>query len=325
VTTEPGQRISLDGRVALVTGAGRGIGRAHALALASRGARVVVNDLDPDVSEAVVAEIVAAGGKAAAAAGSVADPDTCLGIATAAFDHYGKVDILINNAGILRTGYFEEIDQARYNAVLDTHLRGSYLLTQAVWPAMKQAGYGRVLMTGSSSAMWSHQGLSNYAAAKGGIWGITKALAYEGAPHGIRTNLLMPYASTPIGVENPIPDMQANRRLFLDDAAQERLIARWQPEFVAHMAVYLASDACEVNGEAFSVCGGRYARVFVGVADGWMAPGLDTLTTEDVVANLPTIRDVSHHSIPTWLFDECVTVAKELEAYVTPELATPTQ
>jgi NAD(P)-dependent dehydrogenase (short-subunit alcohol dehydrogenase family) len=325
VTTETGQRISLDGRVALVTGAGRGIGRAHALALASRGARVVVNDLDPDVSEAVVAEIVATGGEAAVAAGSVADPDTCVGIATVAFDRFGKVDILINNAGILRTGYFEEIDQARYNAVLDTHLRGSYLLTQAVWPAMKQAGYGRVVMTGSSSAMWSHQGLSNYAAAKGGIWGITKALAYEGAPHGIRTNLLMPYARTPIGVENPIPDMQANRRLFLDDDAQERLIGRWQPELIAHMAVYLASEGCEVNGEAFSVCGGRYARVFVGVADGWMAPDLDILTPEDVVANLPTIRDITHHTVPNWLFDECATVAKTLEAYVTPEPAASAQ
>ena len=325
MTTETGQRISLDGRVALVTGAGRGIGHAHALALASRGAQVVVNDLDPNVAETVVAEIVAAGGVAAAAAGSVADPETCVGIAKAAFDHFGTVDILINNAGILRTGYFEEIDQKRYDAVLDTHLRGSYLLTQAVWPAMIKKGYGRVVMTGSSSAMWSHQGLSNYAAAKGGIWGITKALAYEGASHGIRTNLLMPYARTPIGVENPIPDMQANRRLFLDDDAQERLIARWQPEFVAHMAVYLASEGCEVNGEAFSVCGGRYARVFVGVADGWMAPDLDTLTPEDVVAHLPTIRDVTHHSVPNWLFDECAKVAKELEAYVAPELAASTQ
>jgi NAD(P)-dependent dehydrogenase (short-subunit alcohol dehydrogenase family) len=322
---EPGQRISLDGRVALVTGAGRGIGRAHALAFASRGARVVVNDLDPDVSEAVVAEIVAAGGEAAAAAGSVADPDNCVGIAKAAFDRYGKVDILVNNAGILRTGYFEEIDQARYNAVLDTHLRGSYRLTQAVWPAMKHAGYGRVVMTGSSSAMWSHQGLSNYAAAKGGIWGISKALAYEGAPHGIRTNLLMPYARTPIGVENPIPDMQANRRLFLDDDAQARLILRWQPELVAHMAVYLASEGCEVNGEAFSICGGRYARVFVGVADGWIAPDVDALTPEDVAAHLPAIRDITHHTVPNWLFDECASVAHALDSVASPELAASTQ
>jgi NAD(P)-dependent dehydrogenase (short-subunit alcohol dehydrogenase family) len=323
--TETQPRISLDGRTALVTGAARGIGRAHALGLAARGAQVVVNDLDPDASAAVVAEIVAAGGVAAVAAGSVANVESCAGIAATALAAFGKIDILVNNAGILRTGYFEEIDETRYDAVLDTHLRGSYFLTQAIWPAMKQAGYGRVVMTGSSSAMWSHQGLSNYAAAKGGIWGLTKALAYEGASHGIRTNLLMPNARTPIGVENPIPDMQANRRLFVDDKTQERLVSRWQPELTAHMAVYLASEACEVNGEAFSICSGRYARVFVGVADGWIAPDVEAVTPEDVAAHLPAIRDISHHIAPRWLFDEWVEVGQALENQASSRLAATKQ
>ena len=306
------ERISLSGRVAVVTGSGRSIGRAHALELARRGARVLVNDVDRAAADGVVDEIRAAGGVASASYASVADAEGGALIIAAAVEAFGSVDILVNNAGILRPGYFEDISLAEYDAVLDTHLRAAFFVTQPAWRLMKRAGYGRIVMTSSSSGMFSHQGLANYACAKAGVYGLAKALAYEGAAFGIKTNVILPYALGSMQKGHPIPDMLENRQRFVSDALQARLAGRNQPELIAHLVAYLASEACEPNGEAFSACGGRYGRVFVGIADGWLASDLSEVNAEAIAAEMPRIRDVSRQTTPMWLFEEVAAVAARL-------------
>lgn len=302
----------MSGRVAVVTGSGRSIGRAHALELARRGARVLVNDVDRAAADGVVDEIRAAGGVASASYASVADAEGGALIIAAAVEAFGSVDILVNNAGILRPGYFEDISLAEYDAVLDTHLRAAFFVTQPAWRLMKRAGYGRIVMTSSSSGMFSHQGLANYACAKAGVYGLAKALAYEGAAFGIKTNVILPYALGSMQKGHPIPDMLENRQRFVSDALQARLAGRNQPELIAHLVAYLASEACEPNGEAFSACGGRYGRVFVGIADGWLASDLSEVNAEAIAAEMPRIRDVSRQTTPMWLFEEVAAVAARL-------------
>ncbi|MFN4289046.1 MAG: SDR family NAD(P)-dependent oxidoreductase [Brevundimonas sp.] len=194
-----------DGRVAIVTGAGGGLGRAHALELAKRGAKVVVNDLGGardgtgstlSAAEAVVAEITASGGEAMADGASVSDSAAVETMVEQALSRWGRVDVLVNNAGVLRDRTFAKGTLEDFRFVLDVHLMGSVICTRAVWDAMREQGYGRILMTTSSSGLFGNFGQSNYGAAKMGVVGLMQTLALEGAKHDIRVNALAPTAAT---------------------------------------------------------------------------------------------------------------------------------
>lgn len=188
--------IDLSNRVAIVTGAGRGLGKAHALALAARHARLVVNDLDAAQAEAVADEIEAAGGAALACAGSVADPSAVEAMVGRAMDGWGRVDILVNNAGVLRDKSFGKMSAEEFRTVIEVHLVGAFNATKAVWEIMRTQKYGRIVMTSSSSGLYGNFGQTNYGAAKMALVGMMQTLAIEGAKHGIRVNCLAPTAAT---------------------------------------------------------------------------------------------------------------------------------
>jgi len=227
--------IRFDGRVAIVTGAGNGLGRSHALDLARRGAKVVVNDfggardgtgasLSP--AEAVVAEIRAAGGEAIADGANVADFAQCEAMAAAALRKWGRIDILINNAGILRDRSFVKMSPAEWTSVIDVHLNGSFNCTRAVWETMRERNYGRVLVTTSTSGIYGNFGQANYGAAKLGVVGLMNTLCLEGAKYGIRVNCIAPTAATRMTSDILTPDM----------------LDMLKPEYVTPAAVFLVSE-----------------------------------------------------------------------------------
>lgn len=188
--------MQLKDRVAIVTGAGGGLGRCHALYLATRGAKVVVNDLTEAAAQAVVDEIVASGGQAMAAAGSVTDVDAVQAMVEAAMKVWGRIDILINNAGILRDKSFSKMSLDDFRLVVDVHLMGAAICSKAVWEIMRAQNYGRIVMTTSSSGLYGNFGQANYGAAKLAQVGLMQTLAIEGAKYGIKVNALAPTAAT---------------------------------------------------------------------------------------------------------------------------------
>jgi NAD(P)-dependent dehydrogenase (short-subunit alcohol dehydrogenase family) len=271
--------VDLSGRTAVVTGAGTGLGRAHALELARRGARLVVNDIGGALdgsgtsatsAESVVEEITAAGGEA------VADVHDVVGggpaIVELALDHFGSVDILVNNAGFLRDSAFHKMDLEAFDAVLDVHLRASAALTMTAFRRMREQGYGRIVLTTSTTGLLGNFGQANYGAAKAGLVGLMKVLAIEGAGKGVKTNCIAPLARTRMTE----PTMSEAMRAVLD------------PELVAAAVAYLSSEGCGFNGEVLSAGGGRVARFFVGLTPGW---GSSTLTAEEIAEHVDEIRD----------------------------------
>ncbi|MGB1724608.1 MAG: SDR family oxidoreductase [Ilumatobacteraceae bacterium] len=241
--------LGFDGRVAIISGAGGGLGRQHALMLASRGALVVVNDLggavdgtgsDKGAAERVVDEIRALGGEAVADTNSVSTPEGGEAIVATAVEAFGTVDIVINNAGILRDKAFHNMDPAMYDAVLEVHLRGALNLTQPAFKIMRDKGYGRIVSTSSGAGVFGNFGQANYGAAKMGLVGLTRVLAVEGARNNIRANAIAPIALTRMTED------------LLGDLGQ-----KLQPEFVAPLVTYLAHESCEASGRLFSVGGGR--------------------------------------------------------------------
>jgi NAD(P)-dependent dehydrogenase (short-subunit alcohol dehydrogenase family) len=301
--------VSFEGRTAVVTGAGRGLGRAYSLELARRGAAVVVNDVPGEtVADEVVAEIEQAGGRAAAVYASVTTPEGAREIVQAAREGFGGLDILINNAGIMRNGMLEELTPEAYDAVMEVNVRGAFLMSQAAWPILREKGYGRVVMISSAGGMFSFAGASNYAAAKAGVYGLMKALAYEGADDGIKVNAVLPMGGSMVSMDRPPPGHARD----YPTAIREQLAPRRTTEVVAKLVAVLASDRCEVTGEAYSAGFGRYARVFVGVTQGWVAPDLDTVTADDVLANLEQIRDLDEYIVPRNQYDEVMAIAASL-------------
>jgi NAD(P)-dependent dehydrogenase (short-subunit alcohol dehydrogenase family) len=305
--------IGFDGQVAIVTGGGRGIGRSHSLELARRGASVVVNDLTREWADQVVAEIADAGGNAVASYGSVAEPEGAREIVDVALERFGTIDALVNNAGIMRNGWIEDLTIEQLDAVLDVNLRGSFLVTQAAWPVLKAKGYGRVVMTSSSGGMFAMQGESNYAAAKAGVYGLCKALAVEGRDHGILVNAVLPMAESKITDGDPVPG-HAER---YPTGVREILAPRRLADAVAPLVALLASRACELTGEAYFAGFGRYARVFVGEVPGWVAADLSAVSAEAILEHIDEIRDLDGFVVPADIYEEVEHIASMLG--VTPQ------
>jgi NAD(P)-dependent dehydrogenase (short-subunit alcohol dehydrogenase family) len=279
--------VGYEGRVAVITGAGGGLGREHALLLASRGAQIVVNDLGGSVdgsgasvgpAEKVAAEIESAGGVAVADSNSVATPEGGEALIKTAIDAFGRVDIVINNAGILRDKSFSNMDPELWDAVLAVHLRGAWCVTRPAWNHMKEQNYGRVVCTSSAAGIFGNFGQTNYGAAKMGLVGFTRVLAQEGAKYNIKANAIAPVARTRMTEELLGP--------FAD---------KIEPRLVAPVVAWLASEECPVSGEIYSVGGGRVARVFVGVTPGYFNRDL---TLEDVRDNFDQIRSQEGYVVP---------------------------
>jgi NAD(P)-dependent dehydrogenase (short-subunit alcohol dehydrogenase family) len=278
-----------DGRVAVVTGAGRGIGRAHALLLGQRGATVVVNDLggsmqgggaDPGVAMAVAREIAAAGGVAIADASDVATAAGAEALVGAAVERFGRIDVLVNNAGIVRWGSLPEVepdDLARHLAV---HVFGSFHTTRAAWPHMVARRYGRVVMT-TSTGVFGLPDNTSYATAKAAVIGLARSLARAGSEHGILVNCIAPAALTRMA-----------GRAGSAEAAPEM-----SPDLVAPMVAFLAHEACPVSGEIFAAGFGRFARVFIASTEGYVHPTPDP-TIEDVARGWAVINDESGYHVP---------------------------
>ena len=280
--------LGFDGKVAIVTGAGGGLGRQHALLLASRGALVVVNDLGGDVhgtgadasaAQKVVDEIKASGGEAVADHNSVATVHGGAAIVQTAIDAFGRVDIVVNNAGILRDKSFHNMTPELVDAVIDVHLKGAFNVTQPAFVKMREQGYGRIVSTSSSAGIFGNFGQTNYGAAKMGLVGFTNVLALEGVKYNIKANAIAPLAFTRMTEE-------------LLGPVGEKL----GPEFVAPLVVYLVHESCEATGRVFSVGGGRVAEVFIGEAQGYYDPGL---TPESVAANWSAITSRDSYTVPS--------------------------
>ena len=295
--------LRFDGRVAIITGAGGGLGRSHALELARRGAHILVNDpgsaLDGSGSstfaaDRVVEEITALGGIAAPNHESVATAQGGRAIVQAALAAFGRLDVLVNNAGILRDKAFHHMDDTMIDAVIDVHLKGALYVSAPAYRVMREQGYGRIVNTSSASGLFGNFGQANYGAAKAGLAGLTRVLAIEGAGHGIKVNAIAPVAST---------------RMTQDVLGD--LAAKVSPESVSPLVAYLAHEECSVNGNLYSVAGGRIARIFVAETHGLVLP---ENTPEAIRAQLSLIDqlDVDSYHQPSSLDDEIAIIAKAL-------------
>ncbi|MBX3270920.1 MAG: SDR family NAD(P)-dependent oxidoreductase [Sandaracinaceae bacterium] len=278
------EEVRFDGRVAIVTGAGGGLGRAHALALAARGAKVVVNDLggslrgdgdDRAAAARVVGEIVAAGGAAVPSFAGVDTREGARSIVATALDAFGRLDVVINNAGILRDVSFHKMTDDDWEAVVRVHLAGTYHVCHAAWPHLRDAGYGRIVNTSSAAGLYGNFGQANYAAAKLGIVGLTKSLAQEGDKRGIRVNAIAPIAKSRM------------TETILDAPTLDRL----EPSLVSPLVALLASEACPANGQTYAVGGGYFARVAVMEGEGTTLSG--EVSPEALAAAWPAIDDLS--------------------------------
>jgi NAD(P)-dependent dehydrogenase (short-subunit alcohol dehydrogenase family) len=271
--------LRFDGRVAVITGAARGLGRSYALLLASRGAKVVVNDpgvslkgdgVDVGPAQAVVEEIKAAGGEAVASTDSVATPEGGKAIIDAALQHYGRIDILIHNAGIVRRGSLKELSYADFELVVDVHLRGAFHVVRPAFPLMCKAGYGRVVLTSSINGLYGNRNVANYCVAKAGIIGLSNVVALEGAEEGVKSNVILPGAVTRMAEG-------------LDTSAYPPM----DPDLVAPVVGWLAHESCSITGEMLSSMAGRAARAYTAESPGVYHPAW---SIEQVAKDIDAIR-----------------------------------
>ena len=285
--------LGFDGKVAIITGAGGGLGREHALLLASRGAQIVINDLGGSVSgdggdagpaQTAAKEIESLGGVAVADTNSVATPEGGKAIVQTALDAFGRVDIVVNNAGILRDKTFHNMTPELLEPVISVHLLGAFYVTQPAWVHMREQGYGRVVNTSSNSGILGNFGQANYGAAKMGLVGFTRVLAAEGAKYNIKVNALAPVARTRMTEE-------------LLGALADKL----DPKLVSPIVAWLVHEDCPVTGEVYSAAGGRIARFFIGLTEGYYNAGL---TLEDVRDHFDQIRSEEGYIVPSGPGDE---------------------
>lgn len=278
-----------EGKVVVITGAGGGLGRAHALEFAKRGARVVVNDLgcnvhgdgSSDMADQVVSEIKAAGGEAIANQASVSDHEDAMNIITDAVDAYGTIDILVNNAGILRDKSFKNMTLDEWDHVIDVHINGTAYVTHAAWPIMYQNNYGRIVFTSSGSGIWGNFGQANYGAAKMGMLGLMNVLALEGAAHNIRVNCLAPGASTRMTATVP-----GREPLDVDNIPPERA-----PSLVTPAVIHMCSEDAP-TGKVFQASGGNFSIAAMYTNQGSQL-GVDA-SYESLIDNLDIITDMSN-------------------------------
>jgi len=285
--------LRFDGQVAVVTGAGGGLGRLYALALAARGAKVVVNDAGVSVAgegasagpaASVAQEIVASGGEAVADSHSVATLEGGEAVVATAVEAFGRVDVVVNNAGVLRDKAFHNLTDEQVTAVVDVNLKGAFYVTKPAWAKMREQAYGRVLMVTSASGLLGNFGQANYAAAKMGLVGLTRALAIEGAKHGIKVNAIAPLALT-----------RMTQGVFGE------LEGRLAPELVVPVVLLLVHNDVPVSGEVLSAAGGRVARYFVGLTRGYYSP---ELTPEDLRDHFAEVLDEADYTVPAGLAGE---------------------
>jgi NAD(P)-dependent dehydrogenase (short-subunit alcohol dehydrogenase family) len=305
-----------DDQVAVITGAGGGLGKQYALLLASRGARVVVNDTggsvtgagaSTDAATTVVEEIRQHGGEAIADTHSVTSPEGGQAIINAALQAWGRVDIVINNAGIVRDAPFEDITADRLEPLVDVHLRGAFHVTRPAWKVMREQRYGRILNTCSAAGLLGAARMSNYGAAKTGLVGLTRVLAAEGADSNVKVNAIAPIAYTRMLAHSV--DGATGREAVENDAAAQAvlddLVAQYlqklDPALVAPVAAFLTHRDCPVSGEIYTVGAGHVARFFIGRTKGFYSPAL---SMEQVRDHLDEIRDEDGYSVPGGPADE---------------------
>ena len=295
--------VSFENRVVIVTGAGNGLGKAYALDLGKRGAKVVVNDLGGAVdgsgagntpADEVVNEIIANGGEAVANYDSVATEEGGESIVQTAIDSFGTVDAVINNAGILRDKSFANMTEEEFSLIIEVHLKGTYFVTHPAFKVMKENNYGRIVNVASPSGIFGNFGQSNYGAAKMGIVGLTNVLAIEGAKYNIKVNVIAPTAYT-----------RMTEALLPEDVGK-----LFSAELVTPMVTYLASEACEPTHEIFGVAAGRFARIGIITHEGYVNT---EATAEDIANNIEEIRTIKDGSYPLSNEDELMLIQKAIQ------------
>jgi NAD(P)-dependent dehydrogenase (short-subunit alcohol dehydrogenase family) len=295
--------ISFEGRVAIVTGAGGGLGRAYALELARRGAKLVVNDLggardgsgSSDAAAKVVEEIAAAGGEAMANGASVTDAEQVEAMVAAAKERWGGVHVLINNAGILRDKSFARMSEAEFRAVVDVHLIGSAICTRAVWETMRGQAYGRILMTASSTGLYGNFGQANYGAAKMGLVGLARTLHLEGAKYDIRVNTIAPTAAT----------------RMTEDLFPPEMLGLFNPENVVPAALYLVSGDAP-SGAIVGAGAGVVQAAYVTLTPGYALPE-SRRTVEEVAANWDKVTDRTLEIVPQSGAEQAMLILRTLQ------------
>jgi NAD(P)-dependent dehydrogenase (short-subunit alcohol dehydrogenase family) len=305
--------IEFTGQVAVVTGAGRGLGRLYALDIARRGAAVVVNDLgggmrglpdelaDAGVAHHGVEEIKKAGGTAIASYDSVDSPAGGQAIVDAAVDTFGRLDAVISNAGIFGSAPFEDISHDEWTRMLRVHLDGGFHLSQPAYRVMKNNGGGRFVFISSSAGIFGQPMEAHYAAAKAGLVGLTNVIAIEGEAHGILANSVMP-----TGFSRMVTETVGDEKFLAESGFMQAI----RPELVVPLVTFLASSACTFTHRNYSASAGRYARVFVGLTEGWLADAQGRPTAEDIEAHLEQISSTEKFFVPASIVDEVLEVCE---------------
>jgi len=304
--------IEFKDQVAIVTGAGRGLGRLFAIELARRGASVVVNDVggsmhgegsDASVADQVVEEIKRAGGAAVASHHSVDSPEGGESIVRTATEAFGRLDVLVSNAGIFNSIAFEDLTPADWRRMLSVHLDGGFYLSQRAFRAMKAQGYGRFVFIASSAGFFGQHLEAHYAAAKTGLLGLTNVIALEGEPYGILANSVLPFGFSRMVTET-VPDPEYLRT--------SQFLNSIKPELVVPLVAFLASKACGVTHHNYSACAGRFARAFVGLSEGWVAQRGTLPSADDIAAHIDEISATTSFTVPTSIYDEVFSVCERL-------------
>lgn len=313
--------IDFEGQVTVVTGAGRGLGRLYALDLARRGAAVVVNDVggtmrgdgaDASVADQVVDEITKAGGRAVASHQSVDSPEGGQAIVDTALDTFGRLDAVISNAGIFNSIPFEALSLDDWRQMLAVHLDGAFYLSQPAYKLMAKQKYGRFVFISSSAGNFGQPMEAHYAAAKTGLVGLSNVIAIEGAAHGVLSNTVLP-----TGFSRMVTETVGDEK-FLRESGFMRAI---RAELVVPLVSFLASRACDFTHRNYSACAGRYARVFTGLGEGWLADTETEPTAEDILAHLDQVSATDRFIVPDSIVDEVLEVCDRLGISAMPDNA----